>query len=88
MHVKLSLTVIDCEISNPSSHRQSREYVLILLYCCVTLPSGYAVRLTATSQATGKVDVTCEVLFTSDSMTSTPLCGCFICGVSQTGHIL
>ncbi len=62
--------------------------MLILLYCCVTLPSSYVLRLTASPQATGKADVTREVFFTLVSMASTSLGNCFISGVSQPGPIL
>ena len=37
---------------NASSHRQSREAVLILLYNFMTIPSRYAVTSTANPQAT------------------------------------
>ena len=36
------------QAEHASSHRQSREAVLILLYCCVTMPCKYAVSSTAT----------------------------------------
>jgi len=44
------------EPKNRHKFRQSLKAVLILLYCCVTLPSRYAVRLTANPHATEKAE--------------------------------